>query len=101
MAKIENLIRESLKERLQEVTSKPKRRRLGKQIIASSNKELEVKCRQLRSFEYKEMQEKSVPVLFMFGQPYQILTKEEAKKYRTLGMRIENMKYREVQHIKK
>lgn len=100
MAKIENLIQESLKERLQEVASKPKRRRLGKQIIASSNEELESKCKQLRRFEYKEMQEKPcIPVLFLFGQARKVLKQTEVATYTAIGARVEKLTLEEVKRI--
>lgn len=98
--RLENLISESIKDTLREVTSKPKRRRIGKQLIASSNEALESKCKQLRRFEYAELQEKAVPVLMLWGVPQRILKDSEVKVYKDLGAKISWIKRSEIKDLK-
>lgn len=90
MQKIENLINESIKDRLVEVTSKPKRQKIRVcRIVASTDSEIEAKCKQLRHFEYEERRnKKTIPVLFMCGIPKRI-TKSQADWYMAQGMRVE------------
>ena len=101
MAKLENLIQESLKEKLKEVTSKPKRRRMKASIIASTEDHRMEVCKELRYYENKEKQDtKCIPVLFMFGQPQRRLSKDEATEYINLGAKVEYMTPQEAKSIK-
>lgn len=101
MAKLENLIQEPLKERLKEVTSKPKRRRMKASIIASTEDHRMEVCKELRYYENKEKQDtKCIPVLFMFGQPQRRLSKDEATEYINLGAKVEYMTPQEAKLIK-
>mgnify|MGYP007022375533 CR=1 FL=1 len=99
MTKMENLINESIKDRLVEVTSKPKRRRLKGGIIASTEEHRSNICKEIRFYEHQEQQERLVPVLFMWGKPHEILTKSKAEEYTALGMRIEYMKHKEAKNL--
>lgn len=89
MTRMLNLIRESIKDRLKEVTSKPKRRMITSEIIASSDEYREAMCKELRWLEQQERQAQLVPVLMLFGQPRKVLTKAEAEDYESIGCRIE------------
>jgi hypothetical protein len=105
MQKIENLIQEPLKERLKEVTSKPKRRRMKSQIVASTEDRKrkilgEIKALDKRAIERGEIQERLVPVLFLWGMPQKRLTKSEAQAYENMGSRIEYLKETEVKSLK-
>lgn len=92
MVKIENLIQEPLKERLKEVTSKPKRRMITRELIASSDNSIEAKCREIRWQEHQErMTQKCVYVLFLCGQPVRRLTKDQALEYKAIGARVEEI----------
>lgn len=92
MAKLENLIQEPLKERLKEVTSKPKRRMITRELIASSEDSIEAKCREIRWQEHQgRMTQKCVYVLFICGQPVRRLNKEQAFEYQNLGARVEKL----------
>ena len=92
MVKIENLIQEPLKERLKEVTSKPKRRMITRELIASSDDTIETKCREIRWQEHQErMTQKCVYVLFLCGQPVRRLTKDQALEYKAIGARVEEI----------
>lgn len=92
MVKIENLIQEPLKERLKEVTSKPKRRMITRELIASSDDSIEAKCREIRWQEHQErMTQKCVYVLFICGQPVRRLTKDQAREYKAIGARVEEI----------
>lgn len=106
MQKMENLINESIKDRLIGVTSKPKRRRLKKsQIVASTEDRKrkilgEIKALDKRAIERGEMQERLVPVLFLWGMPQKRLTKSEVQAYKNMGSRIEYLKETEVKSLK-
>lgn len=92
MAKIENLIQEPLKERLKEVTSKPKRRMITRELIASSDGTIEAKCREIRWQEHQDrMTQRCVYVLFICGQPVRRLTKDQALEYKAIGARVEEV----------
>lgn len=92
MVKIENLIQEPIKERLKEVTSKPKRRMITRELIASSDDTIETKCREIRWQEHQErMTQKCVYVLFICGQPVRRLTKDQALEYKAIGARVEEI----------
>lgn len=92
MAKLENLIQEPLKERLKEVTSKPKRRMITRELIASSEDTIETKCREIRWQEHQDrMTQKCVYVLFLCGQPVRRLTKDQAREYQEIGARVEEI----------
>lgn len=100
MAKLMNLISDSLKEKVEMVVRRPKRRRIGQGIIASSNSEIEVKCKEIRWAEQQERNNnKCIPVLFMFGEPRKRLTKLEVNDYTSLGCRIEYMTQNEVKQL--
>lgn len=99
MVKIENLIQEPLKEKLKEVTSKPKRRRLKGGIIASTEEHRSKICKEIRFYEHQEQQERLVPVLFLWGNPHEILSRPKADEYKALGMRIEYMKHKEAKNL--
>ena len=99
MQKIENLINGSIKDRLVEVTSKPKRRRMKGGIIASTEEHRAQLCKELRYYEHQEQQEQLVPVLFMWGTPHKILNSAEEHEYKALGMRIEYMKQKEAKSL--
>lgn len=92
MVKIENLIQEPIKDRLKEVTSKPKRRMITRELIASSDDSIEAKCREIRWQEHQErMTQKCVYVLFLCGQPVRRLTKDQALEYKAIGARVEEI----------
>ena len=100
MAKLMQMISDSLKERVQKVVSKPKRRRLKGGIIASSIPEIEAKCKEIRWAEEQDRKNnRCIPVLFMFGEPRKRLTKLEVKDYTSLGCRIEYMTHNEVKQL--
>ena len=92
MTKIENLIDNSIKDRLVEVTSKPKRRMLTRELVASSDDSIEAKCREVRWQDHQDrMTQKCVYVLFICGQPVRRLNKEQAFEYQNLGARVEQL----------
>lgn len=104
MAKIENLIQESLKERLKEAAAepkKPKRPRLQQcRWIASSTPEIEKECKQVRYYEHKEkMNLKTIPVLFICGKRKR-LTKAEALWYKSMGAEVKYLSETEVKSLK-
>lgn len=90
MVKIENLIQEPIKDRLKEVTSKPKRRMITRELVASSNESIETKCCEIRWQEHQDrMTQKCVYILFICGQPVKRLTKAQALEYKAIGARVE------------
>lgn len=92
MARMSNLIGKSIKDRLKEVTSKPKRRMITRELIASSDGTIEAKCREIRWQEHQErMTQKCVYVLFLCGQPVRRLTKDQALEYKAIGARVEEI----------
>lgn len=92
MTKLLNLIGESIKDRLKEVTSKPKRRMIKRELIASSDDSIETKCREIRWQEHQDrMTQKCIYVLFICGQPVRRLNKEQAFEYQNLGARVEKL----------
>lgn len=99
MAKLIQMISDSLKEKVEKVVSKPKRRRIGPQMICSSDERFESKCREIRQIEHKERQELMVPVLFMWGNPQKILNSAEELEYKALGMRVEYIKQKEAKSL--
>lgn len=104
MAKLEDLIQQPLKEKLEKVTSKPKRRRMKPQLVASTEdckrKILgEIKALDKRAIERGEMQERRVPVLFLWGMPQKRLTKSEVQAYKNMGSRIEYLSETEVKSL--
>jgi ASC-1-like (ASCH) protein len=99
MAKLMQMISTSLKERVEKVVSKPKRRRIKGGIIASTEEHRSKICKELRHYEYKESQEQLVPVLFMWGKPHKILTSLEEHEYKALGMRVEYIKRNEAKNL--
>lgn len=94
-----NLISNSLKERVEKVVSKPKRRRMKGGIIASTDEHRSKLCKEIRYMEYQEQQEQLVPVLFMFGSPKKVLNKHEEHEYKSLGCRVEYIKRNEVKQL--
>ena len=99
MAKLMQMISDSLKEKVEKVVSKPKRRRMKGGIIASTEEHRAQLCKELRYYEQKEQQEQLVPVLFMWGNPHKILNSAEEHEYKSLGMRIEYMKQKEAKSL--
>lgn len=105
MAKLEDLIQQPLKEKLEKVTSKPKRRRVKPQIVASTDDHRrkvlgEIRALDQRAIERGEMQEKLVPVLFLWGEPRKILHSNEVQSWENLGMKITYLKESEVKILK-
>ena len=95
MAKLENLIQEPLKEKLKEVTSKPKRRRMKPQIVASTEDHRKQILGEIKALDKTDKErnhvETLIPVLFLWGMPQKRLTKTEAHTYKNMGSRIEYM----------
>ena len=101
MTKIKDLIPKGIQDTLGKVTSKPKRRRMKAGIIASTEDHRMEVCKELRYYENKEKQEtKCIPVLFMFGKPQRVLSKDEATEYRKLGAKVELLTPQEAKSIK-
>ena len=101
MTKIKDLIPKSIQDILGEVTSKPKRRRMKAGIIASTEDHRMGLCKELRYYENKEKQDtKCIPVLFMFGKPQRVLSKDEDTEYRKLGAKVELLTPQEAKSIK-
>lgn len=97
MARVSNLIGESIKDRLKEVTSKPKRRIITRELIASSDDTIETKCREIRWQDHQDrMTQKCVYVLFLCGQPVRRLTKDQAREYQEIGARVEKLTLNEI-----
>ena len=92
MTKLSNLIGEPIKDRLKEVTSKPKRRMITRELVASSDDTIETKCREVRWQEHQDrMTQKCFYVLFICGQPVRRLNKVQAFEYQNLGARVEQL----------
>lgn len=100
MTKMENLINESIKGRLVEVTSKPKRRRMRPQIVASTEDHRRQILGEIKALEKADKErnhvETLIPVLFLWGVPQKRLTKTEAYTYKNMGSRIEYLKESEL-----
>lgn len=100
MAKIENLIQEPLKERLKEVTSKPKRRRMRPQIVASTEDHRRQALGEIKALDKADKErnhiEILIPVLFLWGMPQKRLTTDEAHTYKSMGSRVEYLKESEL-----
>lgn len=99
MTKLLNLIGESIKDRLKEVTSKPKRRKITSEIVASSDEHREAMCKELRWAEHQERQTQLVPVLMLFGKPRKILAANEVEDYKSNGCRIDYYPRNEVKSL--
>lgn len=104
MVKLENLIQEPLKEKLKEVTSKPKRRRMRPQIVASTDDHRNSLLREIRAMDRRaqergEVPESLVAVLFMWGKPQKRLSKSQVSIYKDMGARIEYLKETEVKSL--
>lgn len=99
MVKLKDVISDSLKEKVEKVVSKPKRRRLKGGIIASTEEHRSKICKEIRFYEHQEQQERLVPVLFLWGKPHEILSRPKADEYKALGMRIEYMKHKEAKNL--
>lgn len=105
MAKLMNIISDSLKERVEMVVRRPKRRRMKSQIVASTEDRKrkilgEIKALDKRAIERGEMQERLVPVLFLWGEPRKILHSNEVQSWENLGMKITYLKESEVKILK-
>lgn len=100
MNKMENLINESIKDRLVEVTSKPKRRRIRPQIVASTEDHRRQILGEIRALDKADKErnhvETLIPVLFLWGMPQKRLTKTEAHTYKNMGSRVEYLKESEL-----
>ena len=100
MTKMENLINESIKDRLIGVTSKPKRRRIRPQIIASTEDHRRQILGEIRALDQADKERNYVatliPVLFLWGMPQKRLTKTEAHTYKSMGSRVEYLKESEL-----
>lgn len=103
MAKLENLIQEPLKEKLKEVTSKPKRRRMKPQIVASTEDHRRQILGEIRALDKADKErnhvETLIPVLFLWGMPQKRLTKTEAHTYKNMGSRVEYLSETEVKSL--
>lgn len=103
MTKIENLIQEPLKERLKEVTSKPKRRRMKPQIVASTEDHRRQILGEIKALDKADKErnhiETLIPVLFLWGMSRKRLTKIEAHTYKNMGSRIEYLSETEVKSL--
>lgn len=104
MQKMENLINESIKDRLVEVTSKPKRRRLSPSIVASTEEKRRQILGEIKALDKADKErnhvETLIPVLFLWGMPQKRLTKTEAHTYKNMGSRVEYLKETEVKSLK-
>ena len=100
MTKMENLINESIKDRLIGVTSKPKRRRVKPQIVASTEEKRRQILREIKALDKADQErnhvETLIPVLFLWGMPKKRLTKTEAHTYKNMGSRVEYLKESEL-----
>lgn len=103
MQKIENLIQEPLKERLKEVTSKPKRRRVKPQIVASTEDHRRQILGEIKALDKADKErdhvETLIPVLFLWGMPQKRLTKTEAHAYKNMGSRVKYLSETEVKSL--
>lgn len=104
MAKLEDLISNSLKERVEEAVAepkKPKRPRIHQcRWIASSTPEIEKKCKKVRYHEYEEKKDlKTIPVLFICGERKR-LSEAEAQWYQSMGAEINYLSETEVKSLK-
>lgn len=103
MVKLANLIQEPLKERLKEVTSKPKRRRLSSSIVASTEDHRRQILGEIKVLDKADQErnhvETLIPVLFLWGMPQKKLTKAEAHTYKNMGSRVEYLSETEVKSL--
>lgn len=103
MAKLENLINESIKDRLVEVTSKPKRRRVKPQIVASTEDHRRQALGEIKALDKADKErnhvETLIPVLFLWGMPQKRLTTDEARTYKNMGSRVEYLSETEVKSL--
>lgn len=102
MTKIENLINESIKDRLVGVTSKPKRRRMKTTLINSTEDHRSAVCKELQYLTHKQNENKKlIPVLFLWGKPSRILRgKDEIHSYKSMGCNIQYLSETEVKSLK-
>lgn len=104
MNKIENIINGSIKDRLVEVTSKPKRRRMRPQIGASTEDHRRQVLGEIKVLDKADKErnhvETLIPVLFLWGMPQKRLTKTEAHTYKNMGSRVEYLSETEVKSLK-
>jgi hypothetical protein len=100
---MENLINESIKDRLVEVTSKPKRRRMKPQIVASTEDHRRQILGEIKALDKADQErnhmETLIPVLFLWGMPQKKLTKTEAHAYKNMGSRVEYLSETEVKSL--
>lgn len=103
MTKMENLINESIKDRLVEVTSKPKRLRMKPQIVASTEDHRRQILGEIKALDKADKErnhvETLIPVLFLWGMPQKKLTKAEAHTYKNMGSRVEYLSETEVKSL--
>jgi hypothetical protein len=104
MQKTEKPTQEPLQERLKEVTSKPKRRRMKDQIVSSTVETKGQMLREIRSLDLKakergDLPQPLVPVLFMWQTPQKRLSKEQASMYKKLGASVKYLSETEVKSL--
>lgn len=103
MTKMMNLIDDSIKDRLVEVTSKPKRRRMKPQIVASTEDHRRQILGEIKALDKADQErnrvETLIPVLFLWGLPQKRLTKTEAHTYKNMGSRVEYLSETEVKSL--
>lgn len=102
MNKICNLIDDSIKDRLVEVTSKPKRRRMKATLINSTEEHRSAVCKELQYLTHKQNENKKIiPVLFLWGKPSRRLRgKDEIHTYESMGCNIQYLSETEVKSLK-
>jgi hypothetical protein len=98
--KLEQLIPSGIKDAMMEVTSKPKRRRMKPQIVASTEDHRRQILGEIKSLDKTDKErnhvETLIPVLFLWGMPQKRLNKTEAQTYKSMGSRIEYIKESEL-----
>lgn len=98
--KLEQLIPSSIKDAMMKVTSKPKRRRMKSQIVASTEDHRRQILGEIKALDKTDKErnhvETLIPVLFLWGVPQKRLNKTEAQTYKSMGSRIEYIKESEL-----
>lgn len=98
--KLEQLIPSSIKDTMMGVTSKPKRRRMKPQIVASTEEHRRQILGEIKALDKDDKErnhvETLIPVLFLWGMPQKRLTKTEAHTYKNMGSRVEYLKESEL-----
>lgn len=102
MTKIKDLIPKGIQDTLEEVTSKPKRRRMKATLINSTEEHRSAVCKELQYLTHKQNEgQKLVPVLFLWGKPSRILRgKDEIHSYKSMGCNIQYLSETEVKSLK-